>query len=219
MLAFYQWNSIFMLYMSAFCMVGCITKIHVPFYYSGKEKKNANQGSLKCLSIQGCSTNGETQENQLLVLQSHRKSFWFAQSSFNSKSLDKTIHSLNVSCVFESMLKSNQKTVMTWWVYKNGLLFQTYFKVSYLRLDAIFCLLLPLVEVLKKKKKFIWIFFFFFLLLVNSWVSFSSSLSPGACLLGFCSNIGESFPYTIKYIKAAAVNWCCMNKNEQNWIK
>lgn len=122
-----------------------------------EKKKNANQGSLKCLSIQGCSTNGETQENQLLVLQSHRKSFWFAQSSFNSKSLDKTIHSLNVSCVFESMLKSNQKTVMTWWVYKNGLLFQTYFKVSYLRLDAIFCLLLPLVEVLKKKK----LFFFF----------------------------------------------------------
>lgn len=162
MLAFYQWNSIFMLYMSAFCMVGCITKIHVPFYYSGKEKKNANQGSLKCLSIQGCSTNGETQENQLLVLQSHRKSFWFAQSSFNSKSLDKTIHSLNVSCVFESMLKSNQKTVMTWWVYKNGLLFQTYFKVSYLRLDAIFCLLLPLVEVLKKKRSSYEFFYFFF---------------------------------------------------------
>lgn len=150
MLALYQWNSIFMLYMSAFCMVGCITKIHVPFYYSGKEKKNANQGSLKCLGIQGCSTNGEAQENQLLVLQSHRKSFWFAQSSFNSKSLDKTIHSVNASRVFESMLKSNQKTVMTWWVYKNGLLLQTYFKVSYLRLDAIFCLILPLVEVLKK---------------------------------------------------------------------
>lgn len=216
MLAFYQWNSIFMLYMSAFCMVGCITKIHVPFYYSGKEKKNANQGSLKCLGIQGCSTNGEAQENQLLVLQSHRKSFWFAQSSFNSKSLDKTIHSLNASRVFESMLKSNQKTVMTWWVYKNGLLFQTFLKVSYLRLDAIFCLLLPLVEVLTKKRSS---YELCFLLLVNSWVSFSSSLSPGAFLLGFCSNIGESFPYTIKYIKAAAVNWCCMNKNEQNWIK